>query len=54
MPSRTLDPHNLGDDEDWEGNNAAFRCPHCGALMTLGRFLTSAALTRFSLAFDTS
>jgi hypothetical protein len=29
-------------------------CPHCGALMTLGRFLTSAALTRFLLAFDTS
>ena len=29
MPSRNLDPHNLGHDEDWEGNNAAFRCPHC-------------------------
>ena len=32
MPIRQLDPdrtkHSL--DEDWEGNNAAFRCPHCG------------------------
>ena len=29
MPSRSLDPYNLGDDEDWEGNAAAFTCPHC-------------------------
>jgi len=29
MPSKQLDPNNLGIDEDWEGNNAAFRCPHC-------------------------
>lgn len=26
---RTLDPERLGQDEDWEGNNAAFRCPVC-------------------------
>jgi predicted RNA-binding Zn-ribbon protein involved in translation (DUF1610 family) len=30
MPTKVLDPNNLGMDEDWEGNNAAFRCPHCG------------------------
>ncbi len=29
MPIRQLDPENLGHDEDWEGNNAAFKCPHC-------------------------
>ncbi len=30
MPTKYLDPYNLGDDEDWEGNAAAFRCPRCG------------------------
>jgi len=30
MPSRQLNPDNLGPDEDWEGSNAAFKCPHCG------------------------
>jgi predicted RNA-binding Zn-ribbon protein involved in translation (DUF1610 family) len=30
MPTKQLDPNNLGMDEDWAGNNAAFRCPHCG------------------------
>ncbi len=30
MPIKQLDAENLGHDEDWEGNNAAFRCPHCG------------------------
>lgn len=29
MPSKSLDPYNLGDDEDWEGNAAAFTCPYC-------------------------
>ena len=29
MPSRNLDPNNLPHDEDWEGNNAAFKCPSC-------------------------
>ena len=27
MPARNLDPNNLTDDDDWVGNNAAFRCP---------------------------
>lgn len=30
MPTKQLDPNNLGHDEDWEGNNPAFTCPHCG------------------------
>ena len=29
MPTKKLDPNNLSQDEDWEGNNAAFKCPHC-------------------------
>ena len=29
MPTRAIDPNALRDDEDWEGNNAAFRCPEC-------------------------
>lgn len=29
MPVKDLNPDNLGQDEDWEGNNAAFRCPIC-------------------------
>ena len=26
---RNLDPQNLSDAEDWEGNNIAFACPVC-------------------------
>ena len=29
MPTKTLMPNDLGQDEDWEGNNAAFKCPLC-------------------------
>lgn len=29
MLIKELDPRHLGMDEDWEGNNAAFRCPIC-------------------------
>ena len=29
MPTGNLDSSNLGQDEDWEGNNAAFVCPIC-------------------------
>ena len=29
MPTKTLMPGDLGQDEDWEGNNAAFKCPLC-------------------------
>lgn len=27
MPRRDLDPNALRQDEDWVGNNVAFRCP---------------------------
>jgi predicted RNA-binding Zn-ribbon protein involved in translation (DUF1610 family) len=29
MPIKQLSEIDLGFDEDWEGNNAAFRCPAC-------------------------
>ncbi len=29
MPKRELNQQNLGHDEDWVGNAAAFKCPHC-------------------------
>lgn len=30
MPTKQLDRYHLGEDEDWVGNAAAFKCPHCG------------------------
>ncbi len=30
MPKRDFNPNDLSHDEDWQGNNAAFKCPHCG------------------------
>ena len=30
MPIKELKPDALSHDEDWEGNNAAFKCPVCG------------------------
>ena len=29
MPIKNLDANAIGQNEDWEGNNAAFRCPAC-------------------------
>ena len=29
MPVKNLIPDDLKQDEDWEGNNAAFKCPVC-------------------------
>jgi predicted RNA-binding Zn-ribbon protein involved in translation (DUF1610 family) len=29
MQTKNLDPNKLGQDDDWEGNNAAFICPLC-------------------------
>jgi predicted RNA-binding Zn-ribbon protein involved in translation (DUF1610 family) len=29
MPIKNLNPNRLKQDEDWEGNNAAFTCPNC-------------------------
>ena len=38
MPSKTLDPSDLSTDEDWEGNNAALTCPHCGKVFIVTTF----------------
>jgi hypothetical protein len=29
VPTKTLSPDGVKQDEDWEGNNAAFTCPLC-------------------------
>lgn len=29
MNTRILEFDKLSKNEDWEGNNAAFKCPHC-------------------------
>jgi hypothetical protein len=29
MPVKNIDPSAIDAEEDWEGNNAAFRCPVC-------------------------
>ena len=31
MPDKAIDPDNIGQDEDWVGNSAAFTCPLCGS-----------------------
>ena len=41
MAEKELDAANLGRDEDWLGNNAAFTCPQCGNV-----FLVSGMLNR--------
>jgi predicted RNA-binding Zn-ribbon protein involved in translation (DUF1610 family) len=43
MPTKILDPDNLGIDEDWEGNNAAFRCPHCSKVFIVSGHIHSGA-----------
>jgi len=30
MQHKEILPLNLGHEEDWEGNNIAFKCPACG------------------------
>lgn len=39
MPERTLDPNDLGQSEDWEGNNAAFTCPLCGKVFIVSKLI---------------
>ncbi len=39
MASRQLDKDNLGVDEDWIGNGAAFRCPVCTKVFIVSAFL---------------
>ena len=41
MPTKVLDPNNLGMDQDWEGNNAAFRCPQCGKVFIVSAHIHS-------------
>ena len=40
MPRKDLDQNNLGIDEDWDGNNAAFRCPCCNKVFIVSGFRT--------------
>ena len=41
MKSKLLDPDKLDKNEDWEGNNVAFRCPICEKV-----FIVSALIHR--------
>jgi hypothetical protein len=41
MPTRHFDSHNLKKDEDWDGNNAVFKCPLCAKV-----FLVSGMIHR--------
>jgi len=33
MQVKQLDPAHLAQGEDWQGDNAAFTCPHCGKVL---------------------
>ena len=35
---RELDKDSLNDDEDWNGNNAAFTCPHCSNVFVVSGY----------------
>jgi len=39
MAVKHLDPDSLGQDEDWEGNNAAFRCPLCSKVFVVSALI---------------
>jgi predicted RNA-binding Zn-ribbon protein involved in translation (DUF1610 family) len=39
MPTRNLDPNNLSKYEDWEGNNASFKCPHCDKVFIVSEMI---------------
>jgi transposase-like protein len=39
VPRRDLDPEQLGQAEDWVGNNAAFTCPDCGKVFLVSQML---------------
>ena len=39
MSKRELNPSNLQHNEDWEGNNAAFLCPHCGKVYLVSQLI---------------
>jgi hypothetical protein len=39
MNTKELDPQNLGQKEDWLGNNAALECPVCGKVYIVSSFI---------------
>jgi hypothetical protein len=39
MPVRTIDRNSIKQDEDWEGNNAAFACPLCRKVFIVSALL---------------
>jgi Zn finger protein HypA/HybF involved in hydrogenase expression len=39
MAQRNLNPDAMTVDEDWEGNNAAFKCPRCGKIFIVSGHL---------------
>jgi len=39
MKTKELDPKNLGQREDWFGNNASFECPVCGKVYVVSGFI---------------
>ena len=39
MPTKNLDPNNLSKCEDWEGNNASFKCPHCNKVFIVSKLI---------------
>lgn len=39
MNQQQLSPNNLGQNEDWVGNNAAFTCPACGKVFIVSGML---------------
>ena len=39
MPTKKIDPINLTQCEDWEGNNIAFKCPHCDKVFIISEIV---------------
>jgi hypothetical protein len=39
MEKRDLDSKQLLNEEDWQGNNAAFTCPHCGKVFIVSQMI---------------
>lgn len=39
MSTKKLNPNNLTRDEDWEGNNASFKCPHCDKVFIVSEMI---------------
>ena len=39
MNKREVSPKALQHNEDWEGNNVAFLCPHCGKVFIVSQLI---------------